>query len=161
MSIFAALETVSFRSAHILVWQLQLCPVASHVISQEVLIYWYVNCNSVLLPHSSFASRPLSSGGPKSDTTNIHKTALTRKKLVNNTKKIYRQQDSNRLQIMEALSIQQQRPSINNQVTGSHLTFQLYWNNIHTLKYSPAWLRIFHLTVTTPSRNMHTPTVPR
>ena len=68
----------------------------------------------------------LASGGPKSHTTNTHKIALTREQLVNNRKIIHRQQDFNRVQIMEALTIQQQRHSINNQVTGSHPTLQLY-----------------------------------
>ena len=58
--------------------------------------------------------RHLASGGPKSHTTNTHKIALTWEQLVNNTKIIHRQQDFNRLQIMEALTIQQQLPSINN-----------------------------------------------
>ena len=55
----------------------------------------------------------IASGGPKSDTTKIHKTAQTWEQLVYNTKIIHRQQDFNRLLIIEALTIQQQRPSIN------------------------------------------------
>ena len=118
----------------------------------------YIGMTSTLSRHLTMY---LASGGPKSHTTNIHKTALTREQLVNNTKIIHRQQGFNRLQIMEALTIQQQRPLINNQVTGSHRTLQLYWNN-SKFKTLTSWIQNFspdcHFTL---SCRMHTPTVPK
>ena len=67
----------------------------------------------------------LASGGPKSHLDTAYGTKLTREILVNNTKIINTNNDPFRIQIMEALLIKQNKPSINSQVKGSHRTLKL------------------------------------
>ena len=75
----------------------------------------------------------LSSGGPKSHNLSIHQgSPISRELLVDNTKIVRRESDFRRLQIYEALIIQQKRPKINLQVTGSCRTLKLY-NNQNTI----------------------------
>ena len=72
----------------------------------------------------------LSSGGPKNHNLSTHKeTPISRDTMVKNTKIIRREDDFRRLQIYEALLIQQKNPEINNQITGSARTLKLSSNN--------------------------------
>ena len=74
----------------------------------------------------------LGSGGPKSHNEDNHnQNPISRELMVENTKILRRENDFRRLQIYEALIIQQKRPLINNQVTGSCRTLKLY-NNENT-----------------------------
>ena len=69
----------------------------------------------------------LGSGGPKIHTENSHpQISLSRNAMVDNTKIIRKENDTRRLQIYEALIIQQKCPSINNQDTGSSRTLKLF-----------------------------------
>ena len=71
----------------------------------------------------------LASGGPYIHTKQDHKTLLTRKMLVENTKILAHITDYNRLMIRESLLIKQEKPSINNQATGVARTLQLFSNS--------------------------------
>ena len=69
----------------------------------------------------------LGSGGPKNHTQSSHpQTPLSRDTMVGNTKIIRKENDLRRLQIYEALIIQQKCPTINNQDTGSSRTLKLF-----------------------------------
>jgi len=67
----------------------------------------------------------LASGGPKKHMEQNHQLQLTRQDLVNNTKIRERVNDYTRLQIVEAILIQKERPSINSQATGVARTLRL------------------------------------
>jgi hypothetical protein len=67
----------------------------------------------------------LASGGPKIHSEVNHKQKLTRAQLVDNTTIIRSCNDYTRLQIMEAIIIKQQAPTINNQCTGIGRTLKL------------------------------------
>jgi hypothetical protein len=67
----------------------------------------------------------LSSGGPKMHAETTHNDKLTREILVSNTKIVRKEQNFNRLQLLESLMIQERKPLINNQTTGSHRTLKL------------------------------------
>jgi hypothetical protein len=71
----------------------------------------------------------LASGGPKMHSSNNHNITLARDMLVNNTKIIYRESNYSRLQIIEALFIQQRKPKINCQMTGTHRILKLFSEN--------------------------------
>ena len=68
----------------------------------------------------------LNSGGPKTHMTTTHNDNLTRNILVNDTKILRREPNHNRLKILEALLIQEKRPVINQQITGSCRTLLLH-----------------------------------
>ena len=68
----------------------------------------------------------LNSGGPKTHLNTTHNENLTRINLENDTKIIRKEPDHNRLKILEALIIQEKRPVINQQITGSCRTLLLH-----------------------------------
>ena len=69
----------------------------------------------------------LGSGAPKSHTESSHpQISLSRSAMVENTKIIRKENDTRRLQLYEALIIQQKNPSINNQDTGISRTLKLF-----------------------------------
>ena len=69
----------------------------------------------------------LGSGAPKSHTETSHQqSSLSRDMMVKNTKIIRKENDIRRLQIYEALIIQQKSPTINNQDTGLSRTLKLF-----------------------------------
>ena len=72
----------------------------------------------------------LGSGAPKSHTECSHpQLSLSRNAMVENTKIIRKENDMRRLQIYEALIIQEKCPKINNQDTGSSRTLKLFNSN--------------------------------
>ena len=89
----------------------------------------------------------LREGAPKSHMTNHHGTTLTRDHLVNNTRILKRCPDFQRLQIYEALYINQIRPHMNLQMTGTHKILTLFNENQHT-------------TMTTTPANNNRPSLP-
>ena len=117
---------------------------ATPELQQNNLIYEY-NCTLGDCEHLSNASyvgftttslsrritMHLQSGGPKDHACNKHDpSALTRERMVDNTKIIRKENDFSRLQRFEALFIQQKNPIINNQETGSSRTLKLFnFNN--------------------------------
>ena len=115
-------------------------------IQQTNLIYEYkcVQDDCDHLPEASYVglttttlsrrlTMHLSSGGPKNHNLSAHQgSPISRESLVENTKILRRESDFRRLQIYEALIIQQRRPKINQQVTGSCRTLKLY-NNQNTI----------------------------
>ena len=68
----------------------------------------------------------LQSGAIHLHTTDIHGLTLTRETLVNNTKILRTETDYYRLNITEALLIQINKPTINNQLTGRQRTLKLH-----------------------------------
>ena len=68
----------------------------------------------------------LQTGGPKNHCRDSHSTQLTRSMLEEGTSILRREQDENRLRIMEALLIQKENPTINRQTTGQDRTLKLY-----------------------------------
>ena len=64
-------------------------------------------------------------GGPKAHMEEKHQQKLTREIIVANTKIEHKENDLNRLQILEALLIQRKTPAINSQVTGAQRTLFL------------------------------------
>ena len=89
----------------------------------------------------------LANGGPKNHCKDPHKIQLTRTMLEEGTTILRREQEENRLKIMEALLIQKDAPTINRQTTGQDRTLKLYslplifltiHNNSKTLTYFSA-----------------------
>ena len=72
----------------------------------------------------------LNSGGPKTHLNTTHNENLTRINLENGTKILRKEPDHNRLKILEALIIQEKRPVINQQITGSCRTLLLHCDRI-------------------------------
>ena len=68
----------------------------------------------------------LDSGGPEQHHQEVHHATLTRKELVHNTKIIRTERDTYLLSILESLLIKKVKPSINNQMTGTHRTLKLF-----------------------------------
>ena len=67
----------------------------------------------------------LAAGGPKIHMHNNHNDTISRENLVQNTSILFHECDFNRLQIMEAILIQELMPTISNQNTGTHRTLKL------------------------------------
>ena len=70
----------------------------------------------------------LAAGGTLVHAKNNHKTQLTRKQLVENTKVLFHLKDRNRLEILEAILISKLKPLINRQATGASRILQLFGN---------------------------------
>ena len=68
----------------------------------------------------------LSNGGPKNHCKDPHKLQITRSMLEEGTNILRREQDKDRLRIMEALLIQKLNPAINRQATGQDRMLKLY-----------------------------------
>ena len=68
----------------------------------------------------------LREGAPKKHMTDKHNETLTRDDLVTNTRILKQCSDPQRLQIYEALYIQEIRPLLNLQLTGTHKTLSLF-----------------------------------
>ena len=68
----------------------------------------------------------LCEGAPMKHMTDKHNETLTRQNLVTNTRIIKQCSEPHRLQIYEALYIQEIRPLLNLQMTGTHKTLSLY-----------------------------------
>ena len=67
----------------------------------------------------------LVNGAPKIHTQLEHQQQLTLSMLVNNTKILLTERNTNRLEIKEALLILKHKPSLNNQNTGTARTLKL------------------------------------
>ena len=61
----------------------------------------------------------LVNGAPKNHTLSEHGTALNRQQLVDNTKILTREPHHSRLEILEAILIQKNKPKLNQQFTGA------------------------------------------
>lgn len=83
----------------------------------------YIGCTVTTL--SRRLTMHLQGGGPFCHMKNVHNTKITREQLVNQTKIINQAWDRNRLEILEALLIQKNKPAINNQATGVVRTLHL------------------------------------
>ena len=68
----------------------------------------------------------LQQGAIKTHTLTHHNIPITRHTLVNNTRIIHKENNSNRLQLKEALLKKQRKPKLNKQNTGSERTLSLY-----------------------------------
>ena len=68
----------------------------------------------------------LSAGGPLKHMTNTHNKTLTRNILVENTKILHQNHDVNRLELLEALVVYKNKPTINKQATGISRTLELF-----------------------------------
>ena len=74
----------------------------------------------------------LASGARRAHANNHHNEPLTRSSLVANTQILRHEQDFNRRQIYEAFYIQQLKPTLNNQSTGSTRILKL-----HSIQQAP------------------------
>ena len=69
---------------------------------------------------------------------NNHNSTISRENLVQNTNILYYEPDFNRLQIMEAILIQELAPTINNQNTGANILWSSLELNFFSLSFFPS-----------------------
>ena len=109
----------------------------SNLLKQTNIVYKYTcNVGDCELQNSTYIGMTtttlsrrltmhLAGGGPKIHMQNNYNSTISRENLVQNTNILYYEPDFNRLQIMEAILIQELTPTINNQNTGVQRTLKL------------------------------------